>query len=484
MVTSKNKYIAVLLIAIANIAITYAQTTAFNIKNLEYFIQNKLIGLRDQSTKRLVVSCKYDYIGAYSSTHKLAPVKRSGLWGYINDKAVETITPKYEDAKGFSTKQGLAPVKLNGKWGFINKAGVLKLACKYENVGGFNDEGLSKVKLDGKWGVINTLGKIVIPCKYDELGNLEKDNTISASLNGNYGLVNKSGQVLVNFLYQNNLYFNKDGYARCMREGKYGIVNSVGKEVIPCIYDQISNPSEGLICVKSKEKYGYVDYSGKVIIPIVYDDAEDFENGIAAVEDDEGCYILSSDTRRLASFDGKYNSIIRLNYCDKDLFVVQFLKDEWVYGLANKDGVYVIPQNKYSEIKIFAGDGAELVGVQKNGMWGFSDFKGNIIIPCQYEDTETHFQNGHIAVKKGEKWGIVDMVGSIIIPFEYDIIDQNGLFSRVKKGEKWGAVGADGKLKLEPKYDEISYPNTTLRYYPVKLNGKDGYADYYGNDTF
>jgi hypothetical protein len=42
----------------------------------------------------------------------------------------------------------------------------------------------------------------------------------------------------------------------------------------------------------------------------------------------------------------------------------------------------------------------------------------------------------------------------------------------------------DEKIAFELKYDEIDYPNTILRYYPVKLNGQDGYVDYYGNDTF
>ena len=463
--------------------LSYAQTISFNTENVEYYIQNQKIGLRDVSSKKIVVPCKYDYIGKYSTTHKLAPFKKSGLWGYLNDKAVEVIKPKYEDARGFSTKHGLAPVKLNGKWGFINKSGVLKLTCKYDEVGGFNNDGLSRVKLGGKWGMIDTFGKIVIPCKYDELNNFGKNNTACASLNGSYGLINKTGKVLVDFKYQNSLYFNDDGYARCNRVGKYGLVNLTGDEVIPCIYDQVSNPSEGLVCVKSEDKYGYMDYGGKIIIPIVYDDAEDFENGIAAVEDEEGCHILASDTRRLVTIKGKYSSIYKLRYCDKDLFVVRILKDDWESGLVNKEGVYVIP-SKYTDISMHAAEGAELVGIQKNDKWGFSDFKGNLIIPCQYDDTDIHFQNGHIACKKGNKWGIIDTHGNNLIPFIYDLIDQNGMFSRTKNGDKWGAIGPDAKVVFEPKYDEVGYPTTSLRYYPVKLNGQDGYADYYGNDTF
>lgn len=459
--------------------LSYAQTIAFNTENVEYYIQNRKIGLRDVSTKKIVVPCKYDYIGTYSSTHKLAPFKKSGLWGYLNDKAVETIKPKYEEARAFSTKHGLAPVKLNGKWGFINKSGILKLACKYEDVGGFNDEGLARIKLDGKWGIINTAGTVVIPCKYDDLNNLSKQGFATASLNKLYGTIDKTGKILVPFKYESSLYFNDEGYAVCKRYGKYGIVDRNGNETTKCIYVATGSLSEGLLCVQANEKWGFIDYMGNVIIPVVYKYKMDFLNGIVGMDDsDGGSYILSKDTRRIAAFP-KCSFITRLGYYDDGtLFVVHESDGD---GLVNSEGKYILPAT-FKDVEIF--HGFNLVGVKKTDKWGFANIDGTIQIPYSYDEIGYHFQNGHIACKKSDKWGIIDTHGNNLIPFAYDLIEQNGMFSRTKNGDKWGAIGPDAKVVFEPKYDEVGYPTTSLRYYPVKLNGQDGYADYYGNDTF
>ncbi len=140
---------------------SFAQTAVFNTENIEYYIQNKKIGLRDITTKKLVVPCKYDYIGSFSK-QKLAPFKRNGLYGYLNDKGVEIIAPKYQEVKAFPSDEGLAPIKSNGKWGYINKNGVVTISPKYDYADGFA-KGLAIVGLNGKKGVVNSQGKIIIP---------------------------------------------------------------------------------------------------------------------------------------------------------------------------------------------------------------------------------------------------------------------------------------------------------------------------------
>lgn len=79
---------------------------------------------------------------------------------------------------------------------------------------------------------------------------------------------------------------------------------------------------------------------------------------------------------------------------------------------------------------------------------------------------------------------MIGIKGDVLIPFEYDLIDQNYIYSKVFNNGKMGALSSDLQLILPVKYDDISYPDRRLGYYPVKLNGQDGYADFYGNDTF
>lgn len=459
----------------------FAQKNGFNTENVEYYIQNKKIGLRDITTKKLVVPCKYDYIGSFSK-QKLATFKRNGLYGYLNDKSVEVIAPKYQEAKSFSSDEALAPVKSNGKWGFINKAGISKIPCKYDDVGGFTG-GLSRVKQNGKWGMINTSGTIVIPCKYDELNNFGKQDFATASQNGLYGTIDKSGKVLVPFKYESPLYFNEDGFAGCKRDGKYGIVHRNGDETAKCIHVESAYMSSGLMCVKQGEKYGFIDYNGNLIIPYNYKHSKSFEHGYVGLSDEHGSYILTPDTKTIARFSGDYSSIYPLDYYeDGTLFVLhQDTDNGFKHALVNTDGEFIL-SCEYEDIKIFYGCG--LIAVKKTDKWGFADVHGNLKIPYRYEDTAFHFQNNYIACKKDGKWGVIDTSGLELIPFKYDLIDQNGIFARTKIGDRFGAIGPDAKVVFEPRYDEVGYPTTSLRYYPVKLNGQDGYADYYGNDTF
>lgn len=454
-----------------------AQTKVFNVENIEYYIQNKKIGLRYITSKKVVVPCKYDFIGSYSK-NKMAPFKRNRMWGYLNDKGIEIIAPKFQEAKSFSSTEGLAPVKSNGKWGFINKLGIVKIPYKFDEVGGFSD-GLSRVKVNGKWGMINASGGQVIPFKYDELDDFNKHGFASASINGKYGSIDKTGKTVIPFIYESSFGFNEDGYSVCKRDSKYGIVNLNGNESAKCIYDQSGSLANGLLCVQLNEKWGFIDYMGNMVIPAIYKYYMNFDNDIVGVDDtDGGSYILSKDTRRIASFP-QCSFILRLNNYDEGTLFIVAENDR--YGLVNKDGKYILPSN-YKDIKIFHGCG--LIGVKKTDKWGFVDPKGNLKIQYRFDDIGYYFQNNHIACKSGTKWGIIDTTGSTLVDFKYDIIDQNGMFSRTKLSDKWGAIGPDAKVVFEPKYDEVGYPTTTLRYYPVKLNGQDGYADYYGNDTF
>lgn len=68
---------------------------------------------------------------------------------------------------------------------------------------------------------------------------------------------------------------------------KYGCADKEGNVVIPCIWDEVSEFSEGFAVVKDdKEFWGYVNYLGELIIPCVFRDASLFKEGWAIVEQD------------------------------------------------------------------------------------------------------------------------------------------------------------------------------------------------------
>lgn len=457
-------------------SICFAQTSSsVKIDNLEYYIQGKKIGLRDKTTKQMIVACKYDYIGGFNKSG-LSVVKNNGLWGYINSKGQEVIKLQYQDAKSFSAEQKLAPIKKNNKWGFINTLGQVKIACSYEDVGGFSN-GLACVKMNGKWGYINPFGKEIVPCKYDNNYAMQKKGYAIVSQNGKFGMLSKSGLLLVDCQYDKSFYFTEDGYAVVVKNGKRGILNIEGKECVECKFINASSLSEGLLCVSDGKLWGFIDYTGQQILPFRFESSRDFSNGIVCAYDKDGTHIISKDTKTIKSFP-KSSWSSDINYLKEDnLYILHGEKD----GLVDGKGNTILPMT-YEDISIFYGNG--LIGVKKNDKWGFCDAKGSLKISYNYEDISYHFQNNVIAAKKNGKWGVIDINGNIVTPFTYEIVDQNSSFMKTKNGDLYGALSATGKKVLDCKYDEVGWFISSLNYFPVKLNGKDGYADVYGNDTF
>ena len=103
----------------------------------------------------------------------------------------------------------------------------------------------------------------------------------NGELNAKYGLVNKYGNFVVHPIYDEiKLYaFNEDynynveetilplyfidGYTQAVRDGKMGLLNIRGEEVIPCQYDFVSLPSEGMCRVFNdipNSDYSYLGY--------------------------------------------------------------------------------------------------------------------------------------------------------------------------------------------------------------------------------
>lgn len=458
------------------------QANGGKIDNLEYYIQNKKIGLRDKTTKKLIVPCKYEYIGRFSKTG-LASVKREGLCGYVNSRATEVIMPQYQAAYYFA-ENGIAAVKKNGKWGYINNSGTIKIPFTYDEAKSFN-EGLAIVKKGDKWGAINSLGKIVIPLKYEEFRSFTKGGTANVKMSGKWGLIDRKGKQVVACLYDKEFSLNEEGYASVVRDGKTGIVYKDGNETAECVFEGAGSLAEGLLCVKQGDKYGFIDYWGKLVIPCRYKSSQDFKNGIVGESIDDISVILAKDTRTIATLPGKYANLYRIrnHYTpfSGDLFVhFKDTENGFKEGLVDGRGKYILPCI-YDKISIFIGDG--LIAVKKTDKYGFVDAEGNLKISYQYDDTGYHFQEGLVPVKKGEKWGVIDKNASTIVPFKYEEISQYASFSRVKLNDKWGLMDRTGATVLNCIYDEVGYPNTTFNYVSVKLNGKEGYCDFYGNST-
>lgn len=99
----------------------------------------------------------------------LAPARREGRWGFIDNKGTWVIKAKFKAAEAFS--DGMALVKdRNNLYGWISKTGDYVIKPKYEIMGENNSAfnlNRAAVMDKSRWGYINREGKLVIAAQYN-----------------------------------------------------------------------------------------------------------------------------------------------------------------------------------------------------------------------------------------------------------------------------------------------------------------------------
>ena len=62
---------------------------------------------------------------------------------------------------------------------------------------------------------------------------------------------------------------------------------------------------------------------------------------------------------------------------------------------------------------------SRLIRIKVDGKWGYSDDRGNIVIPIQFDDA-CPFSEGLARVTRNQKSGYINPAGNIIIDLKYD----------------------------------------------------------------
>jgi hypothetical protein len=131
--------------------------------------------------------------------------------------------------------------------------------------------------------------------------------------------------------------------------------------------------------------------------------------------------------------------------------------------------------------------------VKRDGKYGFTDHKGNMIVEPIYEDSHRSFRGGFVPVKRNGKWGLINQYGKEVIPFEWDDAlefsydgrlmpnpdnwDSQWLPFAFLRKEKCGFVSQNGELIVKSKEPFLIGTRTrilTLEEYPREGLNDDG----------
>ena len=158
------------------------------------------------------------------------------------------------------------------------------------------------------------------------------------------------------------------------------------------------------------------------------------------------------------------------------------------YGYINKKGEYVISP-KYIAARDFK-EGMAIIGMKIGNklVWGIIDVNGKSICSPIYSEIKD-YSEGYAAFYSSayEKWGFMDKRGKMIIPTEYDDVIssfQEGFAHVIKNGVK-GFINKNGEWVCSEQYNKIVYKELKQRVYknqsvlcelyPKVSNGKWGY---------
>lgn len=290
------------------------------------------------------------------------------------------------------------------------------------------------------------------------------------------------------------LYGFHEGLAKVCKNDKYGFIDKLGHEIIPCIYDEAKDFNLGVSIVEKGEKTGAINKHGKMVIPCKYDNINSFGKDSLAVA-------FLNEKSGFIDLEGNIAIPFNYDYCDNFSEGLAAVRQDGLYGFINKNGELIIPC-QYTDLYDGYGFCDGLVGVSIDGgidgiiddKWGYIDKTGKIVIPFQEGLTGAPFSFGlSVRFRGGVTYDLNIYSTKHETPFEMAFINKNGeLVSEYfelnniqgyrdgycvikDKTNQEGLINMSGELVIPCKYSFIAN-GFDDKYVVVGLDGKYGMA--------
>ena len=262
-----------------------------------------------------------------------------------------------------------------------------------------------------------------------------------------------------------------------------GLMGSIGAAAQSTRYETDSTCGcdilyvDGIQTTRSGDRYGFKRDDGTVVAPNIYLHVGDFQNGYCRVWlEDTLCGLLSASGEEVVPC--RYNNV-DLPSCGRVLVV-----KDGLYGYSNLQGELVIP-TRYPQAYKFT-DNRAAVTVAVDSLFYQCVFIDTLGVP-QFNSAfqgAMPFAEGYAPVKQYERWGIIDTLGNIVVPTVYEQItfpSHGILFAGDDYGMALIELTASGaKLRTDPVYFAVTAPSDNR--VGVSRNGKQGFLDFQGHE--
>ncbi len=169
---------------------------------------------------------------------------------------------------------------------------------------------------------------------------------------------------------------------------------------------------------------------------------------------------------------------VRLPDYERDTFVVDEEADYSLLPVEDQTGDfvgYVDPSGKLV-FQVDAQDGRlyheGYAAVRQNGLYGYLDKAGRVVIPCRYTWAGDFDGGRAVAAKADGKWAVIDTAGQELTVRDY-ISGYSEGFAWFKEGDKYGFLDINGAVAVPARYDLAGDFSEGLAW--VGEAGGDGY---------
>ncbi len=345
--------------------------------------------------------------------------------------------------------------------------------------------------IDGKlWGYINNKGKFIIKPQFDYASDFENGKAI-VLINNLFALINSDGEYIIEPTYMSMSFINESLIKATTDEGSV-VIDGKGK-IISKTYAYIGTFSDDLAQVANKDFiYGYINKNGIEIIPLVYQEVFDFVDQKAIVKDFEKYNLINTSGDIIHTYDYYF-----VGYYNEGLMA--FIKSQnGLYGFINELGEVII-KPQYTDVFPFKNNIA-IVNIEKDliNHYGIINKFGEIVVPLIYNNiidlNENRFALGKAIQNNkpflGSIYAVSDNSGKIITDFIFDEVNEylhhiasvsnssKTFFIDLNGNQVKSLPIVDGFGKLEIKNSLISAQIDYIIYYLDKLGNIINYPNY------
>jgi hypothetical protein len=157
-----------------------------------------------------LIPAKYDFVAMPSDGW--FQVNNNGQSAYFNQwgKIVLPFSNQYDSYGDFT--EGLARVMINNLWGYINKKGEEVISPQFVFAEPFSENRATVRDKNGLEGAIDKTGKLLIPFKYKFLGPFKSGYAQIEAYPNNTGIIDLNGNIIIEPIFYSIEYLSGDTF--------------------------------------------------------------------------------------------------------------------------------------------------------------------------------------------------------------------------------------------------------------------------------